>query len=189
MPVIKCFSKGHNVNILNILHVHRRRFRTITMDTHVPETVPRFYKADLLSEMAPVLMGSERNGPPVEFVIFSVCPISGGLQSTFFARTIDYLVNNCLMNIKMKSNMINVEISFRHTIHSAAFVSGRLLRFHTKISSNSCHLLMSAFQWPCKHVLIGNYFPNPDKRGSHYYRTCYDKAAFIISQAWLWADS
>ena len=41
------------------------------------------YKADLLSEMAPVLMGSERNGPPVEFVIFSVCPISGGLQSTF----------------------------------------------------------------------------------------------------------
>ena len=88
------------------------------------------YKADLLSEMAPVLMGSERNGPPVEFVIFSVCPISGGLQSTFFVRTIDYSVNNCFMNIKMKSNMINVEINFRDAIHSAAFVSGRLLRFH-----------------------------------------------------------
>ena len=86
--------------------------------------------AVMLSEMAPVLMGSDRNGPPVEFVIFSVCPISGGLQSTFLARMIDYSVNSCFMNIKMKSNMINVEISFRHAIHSAAFVSGRLLRFH-----------------------------------------------------------
>ena len=128
--------------------MHRRRFRTITMDTHVPEIVPRFYtKRILLSEMAPVLMGSERNGPQVEFVIFFCLPDLGRSLVNFFARAIDYSVNNCFMNIKMKSNIIDVEISFRHVIHSAAFVSGRLLRFHLpKMSSNSCYLLMSASQ-------------------------------------------
>ena len=48
---------------------------------------------------------------------------------------------------------------------------------------------MSTSQWPCKHALIGNYFPNPDKKGSGYYRMCYDKDAYKISQAWLWSDS
>ena len=50
---------------------------------------------------------------------------------------------------------------------------------------DSCYWLMFASQWPCKHVLLGDYFANPDKRGNRYYRTCYDKAAYIISQAWL----
>ena len=36
----------------------------------------------------------------------------------------------CFMNIKMKSYIINVGASFRHANHSAAFVCGRLLRFH-----------------------------------------------------------
>ena len=35
----------------------------------------------------------------------------------------------------------------------------------------------------CSIALIGDNFPNRDKRGSRYYRTCYDKAAYIISQA------
>ena len=48
---------------------------------------------------------------------------------------------------------------------------------------------MSASQWLWKHVLIGDYFPNVDKRGIRYHRTCYDKAAPIISQAWLWSGS
>ena len=43
VPVIKCFSKGQNVNILNILRGHRRRFWAVSVDTHVPETVPRCY--------------------------------------------------------------------------------------------------------------------------------------------------
>ena len=43
VPGIKCFKKEHNVNILNILHVIRRRFRTVLVDTHVSETVPRYY--------------------------------------------------------------------------------------------------------------------------------------------------
>ena len=109
----------------------------------------------------------------------------------FLHETIDYSVSNCFMNIKVKTNIINYETSFRHANPSAAFVSGRLLRYKNKnkISSKSCYLLMSASQWPCKHVLTGDYFPNPDNWDSHYYRTCYDKAAYIISQAWLWSDS
>ena len=42
----------------------------------------------------------------------------------------DKLVSNCFMNIKIKSIIINVETNFRHANHSAAFVSGRPLRFH-----------------------------------------------------------
>ena len=106
-------------------------------------------------------------------------------------ETTDYSVSNCFMNIKMKSIIINVETNFRHANHSAAFVSGRLLRFNIPQFHHicACYLLMSASQWPCKHILIGDYFPNPYKRGSRYYRTCYDKAAYIISKAWLWSDS
>ena len=43
VPVIKCFSKGQNVNMLNTLHVHRRRIWTVSVGTHVPEKVPRSY--------------------------------------------------------------------------------------------------------------------------------------------------
>ena len=39
----KMFSKGQNVSMLIILHVHLRWFRTILVDTYVPETVPRRY--------------------------------------------------------------------------------------------------------------------------------------------------
>ena len=45
-------------------------------------------------------------------------------------ETIFYSVSNCFMNIKMNSNIINNENSFRHANHSTAFVSGRPLRFH-----------------------------------------------------------
>ena len=50
-------------------------------------------------------------------------------------ETINYLVSNCFMNIKMKSNMINLENRFRHVNHSAAFVSGRLLRFRSIVKA------------------------------------------------------
>ena len=39
VPVIKRFSKGQNVSILTILHVHRIWLRTILVDTHVPQKV------------------------------------------------------------------------------------------------------------------------------------------------------
>ena len=39
----KMFSKGQNVNIFIILHVHLWWFLAGLMDTHVPETVPRRY--------------------------------------------------------------------------------------------------------------------------------------------------
>ena len=43
MPVIKCFSKGQIVSILNFLHVYLRLFWIVSVDTHVPEIVPRCY--------------------------------------------------------------------------------------------------------------------------------------------------
>ena len=57
-----------------------------------------------------------------------VCPISGG--QLCLHGTIDYSVSIWFMNINMKNIMINVKISFPHAKQSAAFVSGRLLRFN-----------------------------------------------------------
>ena len=113
------------------------------------------------AKMPPVLIWSEWNVPPVELV-FVLSARSRAVSSQLcLHETIDYSVSNCFMNIKMKSIIINVK-----TNHSAAFVSGWLLRFHIPKSSHSCYLFMSASQWPCKHILISDYFPNPDKRGS-----------------------
>ena len=137
-----------------------------------------------------VLVRSEWNNLQVELVLFAVCPISGGLQPTLFARN-DWLLgkqlfyeyqnekqhNECWNQLPQCKSLSCVRLWYASAIP------------HTKISSNSRNLSMSASQWPCKHVLIGDYFPNPDKRGSRYYRTCHDKAAYIISQAWLWSDS
>ena len=112
---------------------------------------------------------------------FSDCPISGGLKPTLFSRKIKFSVSCYLMNyyIKMKSNIMNVDTSFRHANHSAAFVSCRLLQFHI---SHYCYLLMCSSQWPCKHALLSDFFPYPSiyigKRDSSYCRTCYGKAAF-----------
>ena len=40
-PNIKIFWKWQKVHILTILHVHQRRFRTVSADAPVPETVAR----------------------------------------------------------------------------------------------------------------------------------------------------
>ena len=104
-------------------------------------------------------------------------------------ETIDYSVSNLFHDIKLKSNIINVKTSFRDANHSAAFVSGRLLRFHItkchQIPVTSCCLLPGSLVNTSKYATT---FPNTDKRGSIYCRTCYDNAAYIISQAWLWSD-
>ena len=84
VPVIKCFSKGQIVNILNILCVHRRRFWTILVEVHVPETVPRSYTKRFavrnVTRLDLICMKLSSSG--VSFL--SVCPISGGLQPTLF---------------------------------------------------------------------------------------------------------
>ena len=60
----------------------------------------------------------------------SVYPISGGLKPNVFARN-DWLFGKQLFyEYQKKSIIINVETNFRHANHSAAFVSGWLLRFH-----------------------------------------------------------
>ena len=38
-------------------------------------------------------------------------------------------------------------------------------------------LLLVDVCFPVTLILVGDNFPNPDKRGSRYSRTCYDKAA------------
>ena len=104
-------------------------------------------------------------------------------------ETIGYSVSNCFMNIKWKASLLMLKSTSAMPITQLRL---SLVGFCDSIYQHfihSCYLLMSASQWHCKHILIGDYFPNPDKRGSHYYRTCYDKAAYIISQAWLWSDS
>ena len=83
---------------------------------------------------------------------------------------IDYSVSNCFMNIKRKSNINNVETSFRHVNHSAAFGFGRLLRFHIpKFDQipDTCWCLLPS-DLVNTYLKIGDYFPNPDKRGSRY---------------------
>ena len=60
----------------------------------------------------------------------SVCRSRAASSQLCLHETIDYSVSNCFINIKMKSIIINVETNSRHANHSAASVSGRLLRFH-----------------------------------------------------------
>ena len=130
VPVIKCLSKCWNVNILTILHVLKRRFRTVSVDTHVPETVPRCCtKRICFKKCHP--SWCDRNETFLQWSYFFLSARSRAVSRQLcLHETIDYSVSNCYMNIKMKCNIINVETSFRHSIHSAAFVSGRLLRFH-----------------------------------------------------------
>ena len=113
----------------------------------------------------------------------SACPISGCLQPTFFARNDCLFGKQMFMNIKMNSNIINVETSFRHVNHSAAFVSGRLLRFNIP----EFHQMPITCLCVLSNDRVNNYYPYSDIRGStcSYCRTCCDKAAYIISQAWL----
>ena len=122
VPVMNCLSNGQTVNIFNFLHVHRRRYWTVLVDTHVPETVPRCYTKRVFCKKCHPSWCDLNETFPFFFSFLSVCQLC-------LHETIDYSVSNCFMNIKMKSNTINVETSFRHANLSAAFVFGRLLRF------------------------------------------------------------
>ena len=73
----------------------------------------------------------KRSSSGVSF--FSAFSISAVSSQISLHETIVNSVINCLMNIKMKSNIINVETSFRHANHSAAIVSDRrfnIPKFH-----------------------------------------------------------
>ena len=130
VPVIKWFSKGQNANILNILHVLPRQFRAVLVDINVPETVPRCYtKRFCCKKCHPSWFGLNETFLRWSFFFLSARS-RAVLGQLCLHETIDYSVSNCFMNIKMKSNIMNVEISFHHANHSAAFVSGRLLRIH-----------------------------------------------------------
>ena len=64
----------------------------------------------------------EWNVPPVDLVFFRSVWFQAVSSKPCFPDAIDY--------IKMKSYIINVDTIFRHAKYSAAFVSGRILRFH-----------------------------------------------------------
>ena len=96
-----------------------------------------FSKAGLLDEISPALMCCELNVPPVQLVFFFFF-FGGGGSVRFWTvssqpcspETTDYSVSSCFLNIKMTSNIINVDTNFRQYDNSAPFGSGRLSRFH-----------------------------------------------------------
>ena len=153
----KMFSKGQNVNILIILHVHLRWFRTVLGDNHVPQTVHRRYA---------------KRKQPTSFT-GNDCLFS---QQLFYEYQNEQRHN---LNLKPASRMPITQLR----LSLVGFCDSTYPNFIKFL------LLTCAFQWPCKQVLIGDYFLYPDKGGSSFCHTCYDKAAYIISQAWLWSDA
>ena len=181
VPVIKMFLKGQNVNILTILHVHRRRVRF----WQIPANQRQFLDVQQSGFAGRNLfrfdvIWMKRSSSGFSFVLlWPLSPSQPCLQ-----ETIEYSVSKCFKNIKMKKNIINVDTSFRHANYSAACVSGRLLRFRIpKVYKNFCYVLMCSSKWPYKHVLISKYFPYPS-----IYKGKRDSSR-IISQQWLWSDS
>ena len=127
---LNVFKKEKNVNILNILHVFedgsRQFWWTLTYQRQFLDVMQRGFAVKIATRIA--MIGMKRFSSGVSFC--SVCPISGGLKPTLFARN-DWLFGKQLFyEYKMKSIIINVETNFRHANPSSAFVSGRLLRFH-----------------------------------------------------------
>ena len=92
----KMFSKGQNVNILIILHVHLKWFLTVLVDNHVLETVPRRYaKRVCCKKSPPVLMWFEWNVPPVELVkVFKPFCFRSVFSSLLFLSRFPTLVGN-----------------------------------------------------------------------------------------------
>ena len=125
VTVINCFSKGQNVNILNILYVHRRRFLTVLIGTFVPETVARCYTKRVCCKKCHPSW-SYLHETFLQWSCFFLCLSDLGRFPANFVCTKAIV----LWISKWKRNLINVETSIRHVNHSAVFVPGRLLRFH-----------------------------------------------------------
>ena len=130
VPVIKCFKKDK----MSIFWTFSTWFGdgsgqfwwTLTYQRQFLDVI----QSGFAVKMSPVLIWSEWNVPPVELV-FVLSARSRAVSSQLcLHETIDYSVTNCFMNIEMKCIIINVENNFSHANHSAAFLSGRLLRFH-----------------------------------------------------------
>ena len=62
VPVIKMFRKGESINILTILHVHRRLFRAVSMDTRVPDIQQSRFAGRNLSRLYVILMKRSSKG-------------------------------------------------------------------------------------------------------------------------------
>ena len=129
------------------------------------------------------------NIPPVESFFFRSAN-SGELQSTLFARNDWLLLSNCLMNVIMKSNIINVGSSFHHGNHLAAFVSGRLLRFHIpkfhQITVTCWYVLPSDL---VNTFYLATYFHTHwfiKAKGVAFIVARATIMQHIISQPWLW---
>ena len=100
------FQKCQNMNILTILHVHRRRVPDGFGDSRVPETGRRHLaKRGVLAKIysAVVVIWMKLFSGWVSFC-FLLRQVWGGPQPTSFAEPIDYLVGSCFINIQMKSS-------------------------------------------------------------------------------------
>ena len=101
-------------------------------DTHVPETVPRFYtKRVCCKKYHPTLYDLNETFLQWSKFLFCLSDLRRSQAGQIcLHEAIDYSVSNCFINIKMINIIINVETNFRHANHLAAFVSGRPLQFH-----------------------------------------------------------
>ena len=109
--------------------MQRRQFSVILADTRVSYTFPRHSAKWVCSERSTPSLCDKNETFLQLSQFFSPSARSRALSSQpRLKNTVDYLVSKT--NLKTKSNNIYVEVSFRHAIHSAEFVSGRLLLFH-----------------------------------------------------------
>ena len=149
MPVIKCFQKdklsifwssstcrGDNSGRLWWMYqMYQRQFLDNMQNDFAVINISPLY-----------VIWMKRSSSGVSFVL-PVRSLEVSSQLSLH-ETIVYSVSNCFMNIKMKSTIINVETSFRHANHSAAFVCGRLLRFNIPKFHHipiTCRCLLSSY--------------------------------------------
>ena len=164
-----------------------RRFRWILA---YQRQVLNFSKAGLLEEIYSTLMWYKWNDPRPQVELFFVL---GGLQSTFLPEPIDYSVSSCLMNIKMQSNMININSSFRHASHSATLVSGRFLWFHIY----KFHQFTVICWCVLPNDIVNTFFFATTFNNHHFLKVKWVSVIVaratikqrVINQQWLWSDS
>ena len=194
VSIIKMLWKWQNVNILNILQVHRRWFLTVLADPCLLETVPRRQQSGFaernLCRIDVIWMKRSFSGFRV---FFSVCRLRAVSCQPCLPETIDCSINSCFMTTKMTSYIINVDTSFRHVNYSDAFVSGRLPRFHIPKFHH-----ISVTCWCVLPSDLVNMFQFTTTSHNHRFIKIKGVAVIvaratikqrIISQPWLWSDS
>ena len=130
VPVIRCFQKDEMSIFLSsstcILDCSRRFSWILTYRRQFLDVIQSEFAVRNFSCLDVIWEKRSSRG-----VNFSGLPDLRRSPANFLLyEMIVYSVSNCFMSIKMNSNIINVETSFRHAHHAAVFISGRLLWFN-----------------------------------------------------------